>query len=145
MWSNIRWQWWQWFVLGICHRNTTWFHDWSRRGVVVGLWCHIWATLWILPVISSSCSSYENTRRKTLGIGRHVFGYQFVRVNFFVSLETLENKPVCHIYQWVAHPTHGAVCNHCDRMMDGHTLDDLIFQRGEHSLTEDEVVAYVRR
>ena len=30
-------------------------------------------------------------------------------------------------------------------MTDGYTLDDLIFGRGEFSLTEDEVVAYVRR
>ena len=28
----------------------------------------------------------------------------------------------CHagyIYQWIARPTHGSVCNHCERMMDG--------------------------
>ena len=30
-------------------------------------------------------------------------------------------------------------------MMDGYTLDDLIFGSGECSLTEDEVVVYVRR
>ena len=30
-------------------------------------------------------------------------------------------------------------------MMDGYTLDDLIFGTGECSLTEDEVVAYVQR
>ena len=45
--------------------------------------------------------------------------------------------------QWVAHPTHGSACNHCDRMMDGYTLEDLIFRR-DCSLTEDNVVAYVR-
>ena len=38
----------------------------------------------------------------------------------------MENQPVCHIYQWVAHPTPGGVCNHCERMMDGFRLDDLI-------------------
>ena len=37
-------------------------------------------------------------------IGRHVFGYPFVPVDFLDSLTTLEDKPVCHIYQWVAHP-----------------------------------------
>ena len=29
-------------------------------------------------------------------------------------------------------------------MMDGHTLEDLIFEREACSLTEDDVVAYVR-
>ena len=52
---------------------------------------------------------------------------------------------MCHIYQWIARPTHGSVCNHCECIMDGYTLDDLIFGSGECSLTEDEVVAYVRR
>ena len=37
------------------------------------------------------------------------------------------------------------MCKYCDRMMDGHTLDHLIFGSGECSLTEEEVVAYVRR
>lgn len=74
----------------------------------------------------------------------HLCLCQIVRVeNFSDSLDSLEDKPVRHIYQWVAHPTHGCVCNHCDRMMDGYTLEDLIFQR-DCSLTEDNVVAYVR-
>ena len=68
----------------------------------------------------------------------------FVSIFFLVSLTTLEEKPVCHIYQWIARPTHGSVCNHWERMMDGFTLDDLIFHR-DCSLTEDEVVSYVRR
>jgi len=68
----------------------------------------------------------------------------FMSIFFLVSLTILEDKPVCHIYQWIARPTDGSVCNHCERMMDGYTLDDLIFHRG-CSLTEDEVVAYVRR
>ena len=67
------------------------------------------------------------------------------RFFFLVSLTTLEDKPVCHIYQWIARPTHGSVCNHCERMMDGYTLDDLIFGSGECSLMEDEVVVCVRR
>ena len=29
-------------------------------------------------------------------------------------------------------------------MMDGHTLEDLIFGRGDRSLTEDDVVRFVR-
>ena len=68
----------------------------------------------------------------------------FVSIFSLVSLTTLEEKPVCHIYQWIARPTHGSVCNHCERNVDGFTLDDLIFHR-DCSLTEDEVVAYVRR
>ena len=51
---------------------------------------------------------------------------------------------MCHIYQWVAHPSIGAVCNHCERMMDGMTLDDIIHGNGEGSLTEDDIVALVQ-
>ena len=29
LWSNIRWQWWQWDVLGTWKRTSTWFHHWS--------------------------------------------------------------------------------------------------------------------
>ena len=60
------------------------------------------------------------------------------------SWEYVENQPVCHIYQWVAHPTEGGVCNHCERMMDGLRLDDMIAGRREGSLTEDEIVDYVQ-
>ena len=56
----------------------------------------------------------------------------------------MENQPVCHIYQWVAHPTHGGVCNHCERMMDGLRLDDVIAGNREGSLTEDGIVGYVQ-
>ena len=49
------------------------------------------------------------------------FGSQTVRVDFFVtdSLDSVEDKLVCHIYQWIAHPTHGSLCNHCDRWWMG--------------------------
>ena len=79
-------------------------------------------------------------------IGPRGFGFQPVRVNFCLidSLEFVENQPVCHIYQWVAHPTHGGVCNHCERMMDGLRLDDVIAGNREGSLTEDEIVEYVQ-
>ena len=60
------------------------------------------------------------------------------------SWEFVENQPVCHIYQWVAHPTPGGVCNHCERMMEGLTLDDVIVGNREGSLTEDEIVDYVQ-
>ena len=60
------------------------------------------------------------------------------------SWDFVENQPVCHIYQWVAHSTHGGVCNHCERMMDGLRLDNVISGNREGSLTEDEIVEYVR-
>ncbi|CAH3041275.1 unnamed protein product [Porites lobata] len=60
------------------------------------------------------------------------------------SWEYVENQPVCHIYQWVAHPTHGGVCNHCERMMDGFRLDDMIAGLRVGTLTEDEIVEYVQ-
>ena len=56
----------------------------------------------------------------------------------------MENQPVCHIYQWVAHPTPGGVCNHCERMMDGLRIDDVIAGNREGSLTEDEIVEFVQ-
>ena len=80
----------------------------------------------------------------SIELGGTFLGTNFL-VFFLVSLTTLEEKPVCHIYQWIGRPTHGSVCNHCERMMDGYTLDDLIYGNGECLLTEDEVVAYVRR
>ena len=68
-------------------------------------------------------------------------------LSFFLieSLDFVENQPVCHIYQGVAHPTHGGVCNHCERMMDGLRLDDVISGNREGSLTEDDdIVEYVQ-
>ena len=56
----------------------------------------------------------------------------------------MENQPVFHIYQWVAHPTHGGVCNHCERMMDSLRIDDVIASNREGSLTEDEIVEFVQ-
>ena len=56
----------------------------------------------------------------------------------------MENQPVCHIYRWIAHPTPGGVCNHCERMMDGLRLDDMIAGNRMGSLTEDEIVQYVQ-
>ena len=56
----------------------------------------------------------------------------------------MENQPVCHIYQWVAHPTPGGVCNHCERMMEGLRIDDVIAGNREGSLTEDDIVEFVQ-
>ena len=79
-------------------------------------------------------------------LGRAVLGSKLFVLIFCLldSLEYVENQPVCHIYQWVAHPTHGGVCNHCERMMDGLRLDDIIAGNREGSLTEDEIVEYVQ-
>ena len=76
--------------------------------------------------------------------------YAFLGTQMFLSffsidsLEFVDNQPVCHIYQWLAHPTRGGVCNHCERLMEGLTIDDVIAGNGAGSLTEDDVVAYVR-
>ena len=80
-------------------------------------------------------------------LGRAVLGPNLFLLIFIFSLDSweyVENQPVCHIYQWVAHPTSGGVCNHCERMMDGLRLDDVISGNREGSLTEDEIVEYVR-
>ena len=80
-------------------------------------------------------------------LGRAVLGSKlFVLIFIFSSdsWEYVENQPVCHIYQWVAHPTQSGVCNHCERMMDGLRLDDMIAGNREGSLTEDEIVQYVQ-
>ena len=80
-------------------------------------------------------------------LGRAVLGAKLFVLIFFCSLDSweyIENQPVCHIYQWLAHPTHDGVCNHCERMMDGFRLDDLIAHRREGTLTEDEIVDYVQ-
>ena len=79
-------------------------------------------------------------------IGPRGFGFQPVRVNFCLidSLDFVENQPVCHIYHWVAHPTHGGVCNHCERMMDGLSLDDVISGNRDGSLIEDDIVEFVQ-
>ena len=79
-------------------------------------------------------------------LGRAVLGSKLFVLIFCLldSWEYVENQPVCHIYQWVARPTHGGVCNHCERMMDGLRLDDIIAGNREGSLTEDEIVEYVQ-
>ena len=80
-------------------------------------------------------------------LGRAVLGSILFVLIFIFSLDSwdyLENQPVCHIYQWVAHPTPGGVCNHCERMMDGLRLDDMIAGLRVGSLTEDEIVQFVQ-
>ena len=87
--------------------------------------------------------SLPSTRQTQLGCT--VLGSNLFLLIFLLdSWEHIENQPVCHIYQWVAHPTHGGVCNHCERMMDGFRLDDLIAGLRVGSLTEDEIVEYVQ-
>ena len=79
-------------------------------------------------------------------IGPRGSGSKIVYVNFFLSEvnDYVMKQPVCHIYQWVAHPTDGGVCNHCERMMEGWTLEDVISGNLRGSLTEDDIVAYVQ-
>ena len=78
-------------------------------------------------------------------LGRAVLGSNlFVLIFSLDSWEYVENQPVCHIYQWVAHSTHDGVCNHCERMMDGFRLDDMIAGLRVGTLTEDEIVEYVQ-
>ena len=87
--------------------------------------------------------SLPSTRQTQLG--RAVLGSNlFVLIFLLDSWEYMENQPVCHIYQWVAHPTPSGVCNHCERMMDGFRLDDMIAGLRVGSLTEDEIVQYVQ-
>ena len=71
----------------------------------------------------------------SIKLGGTFLGTNLFLLIFLFSLTTLEEKPVRHIYQ-------SSVCNHCERMLDGHTLDDLIYGSGECLLTEDEVVAF---
>ena len=80
----------------------------------------------------------------SIELGRAVLGSNLCELIFLDSLDYVEDQPVCHIYQWVAHPNHGAVCNHCERMMAGLRLDDVISGNREGSLTEDDIVAFVR-
>ena len=78
-------------------------------------------------------------------VDRAVLGTNlFVLIFLLDTNEYVHAQPVCHIYQWVAHPTYGGVCNHCERMMDGLTLDDVISGNREGSLTEDDIVEYVQ-
>ena len=80
-------------------------------------------------------------------LGCAVLGSNLFVLIFIFSLDSwefVENQPVCHIYQWVAHPTPGGVCNHCERMMDGFRIDDMIAGLRVGSLTEDEIVQYVQ-
>ena len=94
-------------------------------------------------VVAYSVMSLPSTCQTQLG--RAILGSNlFVSIFLSDSWEYVENQPVCHIYQWVAHPTHGGVCNHCERMMDGFRLDDLIAGLRVGSLTEDEIVQYVQ-
>ena len=102
---------------------------------------------WIFYEKSCGPSTYVVALDEPDSIGPRVSGYlkPVVPVVFLIdSFDFMENQPVCHIYQWVAHPTPGGVCNHCGRMMDGLRLDDVIAGNREGSLTEDEIVEYVQ-
>ena len=91
------------------------------------------------PPVSLPSTSQTQWGRAVLGCNLFVFIFCLID-----SLGFMENQPVCHIYQWVAHPTHGGVCNHCERMMDGLRIEDVIAGNREGSLTEDEIVEFVQ-
>ena len=90
------------------------------------------------PPVSLPSTSQTQLGRAVLGPNLFVLFFCLID-----SLDFMENQPVCHIYQWVAHPTHGGVCSHCERMMDGLRIDDVIAGNREGSLTEDEIVEFV--
>ena len=94
-----------------------------------------------------ACPPVSLPSTRSTQLGRAVLGSSLFVLIFMFSLDSweyVENQPVCHIYQWVAHPTPGGVCNHCERMMDGLTMDDVIAGNREGSLTEDDIVQYVQ-
>ena len=58
------------------------------------------------PLLSSPSASQSELGGAFLGPNL------FVLIFFLALLDFLEDQPVCHIYQWVARPTHGSVCNY---------------------------------
>ena len=92
------------------------------------------------PLVSLPSTSSTQLGRAVLGPSLFVLIFIFL----LDSWDHVENQPVCHIYQWVAHPTPGGVCNHCERMMEGLRLDDVIAGNREGSLTEDDIVEFVQ-
>ena len=92
-----------------------------------------------------ACRSLSLPSTRPTQLGRTFLGTKMLLSFFSIdSNEHIDNQPVCHIYQWLAHPTPGGVCNHCERMMEGLTLDDVISGNSVGSLTEDDVVVYVQ-
>ena len=80
----------------------------------------------------------------SIELGNAVLGTNRFTLILLDSLEYVDNSPVCHICQWLAHPSRDAVCNHCERMMEGLRLEDVIAGNQEGSLTEDDIVGFVR-
>ena len=80
----------------------------------------------------------------SIELGRAVLGTNHFTLIFLDSLDYMDNAPVYHIYQWLALPSRDGVCNHCERMMEGLRLEDVIAGNSEGSLTEDDIVGFVR-
>ena len=81
----------------------------------------------------------------SIELGRAELGTNYFTLKFFLdSLDFVEDSPVCHIFQWLAYPTEGSVCNHCERLMEGLRLEDIIAGNQQGTLTEDEIVEFVR-
>ena len=92
-----------------------------------------------------ACRPVSLPSTRSTQLGRTFLGTQMFLSFFSIdSHEYLDNQPVCHIYNWVAHPTPGGVCNHCERLMEGLTIDDVIAGNSVGSLSEDDVVVYVQ-
>ena len=85
--------------------------------------------------------STSQTQLDRAFLGTQMFVSNFL---FLDSLEYVANESVCHIYHWIGRPVEGGVCNHCERLMQGLTLDDVVARNTHGSLTEDDVVAYVQ-
>ena len=75
------------------------------------------------------------------GIGLLVFGARGVYtifIFFFVFLDVstiLKDKPICHLFHWITHSSFGFLCHHCDRIMHGQTMGDVIFRCPEPRMT----------
>ena len=70
---------------------------------------------------------------------------KIVSVKFFsVLFTTLLDQAVCHIYKWVQ-GVRGILCNHCDQLMDGRSLEDVIRKHNPLSLTEDDVNGFLHQ
>lgn len=82
--------------------------------------------------------------RRCSKLGSTISGPRLLVLNFFsVSFTTLLDQAVCRIYKWVVFNIRGVLCNHCDQLMDGRSLEDVILKRNPPSLTEDDVIDFL--
>ena len=89
--------------------------------------------LWPAGVYPCSCRRTMDwlARFWSQGCLRH-FYFFFV----FLDISTiLKDKPICHLFHWIAHFSFGFLCHHCDRIMHGQTMGDVIFRCPEPRMT----------